>query len=328
MQPFTYVDTPDIAAAGARALHGAEFIAGGTDMLQLLQEGVRRPTAIANINGLPLTNIVREPDGAVRIGALTRLQEAADSAIIREHFAVVAEALDATASPMVRHMATVGGNLLQRTRCLYFRDVATPCNKRQPGSGCSAMEGENRINAILGGSAHCIAVHPSDLPVALITMDAEVLVQHADGADHWVPIEDFHRLPGDTPEIETMLRPGDLIMAVRLPAHAAARRSHYVKVRDRTSFAWALAACAAALRQDEDGVVVDARVAAGGVATKPWRLLEVEQVLLGRKLEHDVIHRAADAAARGATPRPLNAYKVPLLKQTVERALLELGERA
>jgi xanthine dehydrogenase YagS FAD-binding subunit len=328
MQPFTYVAAPDLSAAGARALHGAEFIAGGTDMLQLLQESVRRPKELADINALPISGISREPDGAVRIGALTRLQEAADSPIIREHFAVVAEALDATASPMVRHMATVGGNLLQRTRCLYFRDVSTPCNKREPGSGCSAMEGENRIAAILGGSEHCIAVQPSDLPVALIAMDAEVLVQHADGADHWVPIEDFHRVPGDTPDIETVLRPGDLIMALRLPTHAAGRRSHYVKVRDRASFAWALASCAAALRQDADGTVVDVRLAAGGVATKPWRLPQAEQVLLGHKLDREVIQRAAEAATTGADPRPLNAYKVPLLRQTVERVLLELGEPA
>jgi xanthine dehydrogenase YagS FAD-binding subunit len=328
MQPFTYAQTPDLAIAGARALHGAEFIAGGTDMLQLLQESVRRPKEIADINALPIAGISREPDGAVRIGALTRLQEAADSSVIREHFAVVAEALDATASPMVRHMATVGGNLLQRTRCLYFRDVATPCNKRDPGTGCSAMDGENRINAILGGSEHCIAVQPSDLPVALIAMDAEVLVLHADGADHWVPIEDFHRVPGDTPDIETVLRPGDLIVALRLPQHAAMRRSHYVKVRDRASFAWALASCAAALRQDADGTVVDVRLAAGGVATKPWRLPVAEQVLLGRRLDRELIQRAAEAATTGAAPHPHNAYKVPLLRQTVERALLELGDMA
>jgi xanthine dehydrogenase YagS FAD-binding subunit len=159
-------------------------------------------------------------------------------------------------------------------------------------------------------------------------MDAEVLVQHADGADHWVPIEDFHRVPGDTPDVETVLRQGDLIIALRLPAHATERRSHYVKVRDRASFAWALASCAAALRQDADGTVVDVRLAAGGVATKPWRLPQAEQALLGRKLDRETVRRAAEAATTGAAPRPLNAYKVPLLKQTVERALLELGELA
>lgn len=325
MQPFAYAEAPDAAAAAARAMQGAEFIAGGTDMLQLLQETVRRPDEITDINALPLSGVTEEADGAIRIGALTRLQDAADAPALRRGCAAVAESLDVTASPMVRHMATVGGNLLQRTRCLYFRDVTTPCNKRQPGSGCSAMDGENRINAILGGSGHCIAVHPSDLPVALIVADAEVLVQHADGADHWVPIEDFHTLPGDAPQVETVLRPGDLVMAVRIPSHAAACRSHYVKVRDRASFAWALASCAVALRQDPDGTIVDLRLAAGGVATKPWRLHAAEQALLGRKLDRETARVAAGHAVDGAAPRPGNAYKVPLLKHTVERALLEIG---
>jgi xanthine dehydrogenase YagS FAD-binding subunit len=325
MQPFAYATAPDAAAASAQAMRGATFIAGGTDMLQLLQERVLQPSEITDINGLPVGGVTEEPDGAVRIGALTRLQEAADAAILRSRFTVVAEALDATASPMVRHMATIGGNLLQRTRCLYFRDVTTPCNKREPGSGCSALEGENRINAILGGSEHCIAVQPSDLPVALIAMDAEVLIQHADGAERWVPVEDFHRLPGDTPEIETVLRQGDLILAVRIPAHAALRRSHYLKVRDRASFTWALASAAVALRMDADGRVTEARVAAGGVATKPWRLPRVEQELLGRRLDRDAVRIASVWASEGAAPRPGNAYKAPLLQHTVERAILELG---
>jgi len=325
MQPFAYAAAPDVATVATRAMRGAEFIAGGTDMLQLLQEGVRRPEEITDINGLPLSSVEEEPDGAIRLGTLARLQEVADHATVRQRFAVVAEALEATASPMVRHMATVGGNLLQRTRCLYFRDVTTPCNKREPGSGCSAWDGQNRINAILGGSEACIAVHPSDLPVALIAVDAEVLIRHADGAEHWVPIEDFHRRPGDTPHIETVLRQGDLILAIRIPAHAAGRRSHYVKVRDRASFAWALASAAVALRTDETGTVVEARVAAGGVATKPWRLPQVEQALLGRRLDAAIAAQAAARATEGAAPRHGNAFKVPLLRHTVERALLELG---
>jgi xanthine dehydrogenase YagS FAD-binding subunit len=249
----------------------------------------------------------------------------ADHPALRQRFAVVAEALDATASPMVRHMATVGGNLLQRTRCLYFRDVTAPCNKRLPGSGCAAWDGENRHNAILGGSERCIAVQPSDLPVALIAVDAEVLVQHADGAEHWVPMEAFHTLAGAAPEVETVLRPGDLILAIRIPAHAARRRSHYLKVRDRASFAWALASAAVSLRTEEDGTVAEARIAAGGVATKPWRLPQVEQVLLGRRLDAQTAVAAAARATEGAVPRPGNAYKVPLLQHTVERAILELG---
>jgi xanthine dehydrogenase YagS FAD-binding subunit len=325
MHPFAYAPAADAAAASAAALRGAEFIAGGTDMLQLLQEGVRRPEEIADINRLPLGAIEEEPDGALRLGALVRLQEAADHVALRDRFTVVAEALDATASPMVRHMATVGGNLLQRTRCLYFRDVTTPCNKREPGSGCGAWDGENRHNAILGGSERCIAVQPSDLPVALIAVDAEVLLCQADGAERWVPVEAFHLLPVEHPEIETVLRPGDVILGIRIPAHAARRRSHYVKVRDRASFAWALASAAVALRTADDGTVQEARVTVGGVATKPWRLPEVEQVLLGRRVDAACAAEAATRATEGAAPRPGNAYKVPLLRATVERAILELG---
>jgi xanthine dehydrogenase YagS FAD-binding subunit len=324
MHPFTLTSTSDHAAAAARALAGAEFIAGGTDMLQLLQEDVRRPSEIANLNAMPLAAIAEEADGAIRMGALTKLQDAADHPAIRARFAAVAEALDATASPMGRHMATVGGNLLQRTRCLYFRDVSTPCNKRVPGSGCPAQDGENRINAILGGSEHCIAVQPSDLPVALISVDAEVLVRHADGVEEWLSMEAFHRLPGDTPQIETVLRAGDLVEAVRIPGHAAARRSHYVKVRDRASFAWALASAAVSLRIKDDRIT-EARVAVGGVATKPWRLPQVEDALLGGQLDEATIGRAADLATQEAAPRAGNAYKVPLLRNTVERALRELG---
>jgi xanthine dehydrogenase YagS FAD-binding subunit len=325
MQPFTYVAAADAASAGARALAGAHFIAGGTDMLQLLQENVLQPEALADLGALGLGGITEDPDGAIRIGASTTLQQAADHPVIRERCGVVAQALDATASPMVRHMATVGGNLLQRTRCLYFRDPATPCNKRVPGSGCSALEGENRHNAILGGSEHCIAVQPSDLPVALVAMDAEVHILHADGAERWVPVEDFHRLPGDTPQVETVLRQGDIILGIRIPVHALGRQSHYLKVRDRASFAWALASAAVALRLDDNGRVAELRVVVGGVATKPWRLPQVEQELLGLRLDRDLIAAAAVWASAGAVPRGGNAYKAPLLQHTVERALLELG---
>lgn len=325
MQPFAYAPVADAAGASSRALAGAHFIAGGTDMLQLLQENVLQPPELADLNGLGLSGITEEGDGALRLGALTRLQEAADHPLLRGRCAVAAEALAATASPMVRHMATLGGNLLQRTRCLYFRDVSTPCNKRQPGSGCSALEGENRHNAILGGSEHCIAVQPSDLPVALIALDAEVLLRGAEGAERWVPVEGFHRLPGDTPQIETVMRPGDVILAIRIPAHAMRWRSHYVKVRDRASFAWALCSAAVALRLDEEGRVAELRVAAGGVATKPWRLMRVEQELLGQRLDRDRVRLAAVWASEGAVTRPGNAYKAPLLQHSVERALLELG---
>ena len=328
MQPFAYTTAADEATAGTMARQGAMFIAGGTDILQLLQEGVCRAELVVDINALPYAGISEEFDGGVRIGALTRLQDAADSPILQSRCTVVAEALAATASPMVRHMATIGGNLLQRTRCLYFRDVTTPCNKREPGSGCPAQDGENRINAILGGSEHCIAVQPSDLPVALVSLDAEVQIRRADGALHWFNMEDFHLCPGSSPERETVLQAGDLVVAVRIPGHATARRSHYVKVRDRASFAWALASAAVAVHRQEDGTVSDIRIAVGGVATKPWRLRQVEQELLGHPFSAERIAAAAALSTTATAPRSGNAYKVLMLRHTVERALLEVGGKA
>ena len=327
MNRFDYVRAGTVAEAVQAFGAGARFIAGGTNLIDLMKYEVEKPGRLIDITRLPLDQIEDHGNG-LRLGALATNAKVAYDDRVTERYPLLRNAILAGASAQLRNAASTGGNLLQRTRCYYFYDVATPCNKREPGTGGSAMDGENRINAILGGSEHCIAVQPSDLPVALIAMDAEVLVLHADGADHWVPIENFHRLPGDTPDIETVLRPGDLIVALRLPQHAATRRSHYVKVRDRASFAWALASCAAALRQDADGTVEDVRLAAGGVATKPWRLPDAEQVLLGRRLDRDLIRRAAEAAATGAAPRALNAYKVPLLRQNVERALLELGDMA
>jgi xanthine dehydrogenase YagS FAD-binding subunit len=232
----------------------------------------------------------------------------------------------ATASPQVRNMATVGGNLLQRTRCLYYRDVTTPCNKREPGSGCPAQHGNNRINAILGGSEHCIAVQPSDLAVALLAVDAEVVVVRRDG-ERTVPLDRFYRLPGNTPHIETDLQPGDLITGVWIPIASAGRRSHYLKVRDRASFEWALASCAVSIGLDGD-TVLEARVSAGGVATKPWRLHQVEDALVGRKLDAVTIAAASRLSAEGAHTHPHNAYKVPLLEATVARALEELRSAA
>jgi xanthine dehydrogenase YagS FAD-binding subunit len=262
------------------------------------------------------------PDG-VRIGALTRMAEVADDGRIQEAFPVVAQALLLSASAQVRNMASIGGNLLQRTRCLYFRDVATPCNKRQPGSGCPARDGANRMNAILGTSLHCIAAYPGDLAVALVALDAEVEVSGARG-QRKVPVEDLHRLPGDTPQIETVLEPGELITAVLIPASDHAKRSHYLKVRDRASFEFAVTSAAVALDAD-GGMIHQARVAVGGVATKPWRLRQVEVALLGRPLDADVIKAAAERASDGAQPRSRNAFKVELLKRTVERALCRVG---
>jgi xanthine dehydrogenase YagS FAD-binding subunit len=324
MVPFAYTAVADPALAVRRAAEGkgVEFIAGGTDMLQLLQEGVRAPAELVDINGVGFDDVSLAVDG-MRIGAMARLADVADSPALRERFPVVAEALQESASPQVRNMATVGGNLLQRTRCLYFRDVTTPCNRREPGTGCSALEGQNRINAVLGGSPHCIAAYPGDLAVALIAVDAEVVVTGPDG-ERTILVENLHRLPGGTPEIETALRPGDLITAIWIPLSAAGRRSHYLKVRDRATFEWALASAAVSLGLEGERVL-EARVAAGGVGTKPWRIPDVEAMLVGERLDRDLARRAGERAADGAEPRGQNAFKVPLLKRTVERALLRVG---
>jgi xanthine dehydrogenase YagS FAD-binding subunit len=322
--PFAYAVAPSARAAVARVgrMRGADFIAGGTDMLQLLQEGVRAPVELIDINRLPLAGIDVGPAGA-RIGALARMADVADDRRIQEQFPVVAQALLASASAQVRNMASIGGNLLQRTRCLYFRDIATPCNKREPGSGCPAQDGENRLNAILGVSPHCIATYPGDLAVALVAVDAEVQITGAAG-ERTVSIEHLHRVPGDTPHVETVLEPGDLLTAVLIPASRPSTRSHYLKVRDRASFEFALVSAAVAL-DTEGGTIRHARVAAGGVATKPWRLRQVEDALIGRSVHVDVFRAAAERAGDGAEPRRWNAFKVELLERTVERALQTTG---
>jgi xanthine dehydrogenase YagS FAD-binding subunit len=324
MHPFAYVAVSDPNAAVERARQGAgiDFIAGGTDMLQLLQEGVRSPRELVDITGIGFEDVSVAVDG-MRIGALARLSDVADDPEVRERFPVVSEALQESASPQVRNMATVGGNLLQRTRCLYFRDAAMPCNRREPGSGCPAQEGENRVNAILGGSPHCIAAYPGDFAVALIAVDAEVVVAGSAG-ERTILVENLHRLPGDTPHIETVLAPGDLITAIWIPVAAAGRRSGYLKVRDRATFEWAVTSAAISIGMDGEEVI-EARVAVGGVGTKPWRLPHVEEVLVGRRLDRDLARAAGERAADGAEPRGRNAFKVPLLRKTVERAILRVG---
>ena len=324
MTPVAYAAATSEAAAVARVARGqgAEFIAGGTDMLQLLQERVRAPAELIDINRLPLTGIEVGPGGA-RIGALARMADVAGHPGIRAQFPAVSEALLLSASAQVRNMASIGGNLLQRTRCLYFRDVTTPCNRREPGRGCSALEGQNRLHAILGGSPHCIAVYPGDLAVALVALDASVHVRGAAG-ERVMAIEGLHRVPGDTPHVETVLEPGDLITAVTIPGGPDTRRSHYFKVRDRASFEFALASVAVALVMD-GGVVREVRVAAGGVATTPWRLRPVEETLAGRPLTPEVVRQAAARSIEGAQPREHNAFKLTLLPRTVERALRAVG---
>lgn len=323
MEPFAYASAASADAAIARAAGGgAEFIAGGTDMLQLLQERVRAPAELVDINELPLRGIERRGD-QFRIGALTRMAELADHGEIRAHFPAVAEALLASASGQVRNMASVGGNLLQRTRCLYFREVATPCNKRQPGSGCPAQEGQNRINAILGGSSHCIATHASDLAVALVAFGAEIETQ-GPRAMRRLALDTLYRLPGDTPHIETVLEPGELITAVSLPISDAARRSAYLKIRDRGSFEWAVVSVAAGLALEGDRIR-EARLAVGGVATKPWRLPDVEAALRGRAASAALFREAASRAGEGAVLRAGNGFKLELMRRAVARALEQVG---
>ena len=324
MFPFRYERGRDVASVVASAARdpSAEFLAGGTDMLQLLKDDIRHPSRLIDVTRLPdLDRIDAGPKG-LRLGALVKMSDAADDPHVRANYPVIAEALLASASPQLRNMATIGGNLLQRTRCVYFRDHGTACNKREPGSGCAAINGENRLHAVLGCGAHCIATHPSDLAVALVVLEAVVVTERAGGGRR-IAIDDFFLLPGDTPQRETVLDPGELIVAVEIPALACAWRSHYRKVRDRASFEFALSSAAVAV-DIEDGAVRDARIALGGVATKPWRAHEAERALIGQPLSEATFERAADQALAGAQPAAQNGFKIPLAQRTLVRALSHL----
>ena len=326
MHPFTYARASDAVEASQLAREpGSEIIAGGTDMMQLLKDEVRRPRRLVDITALPWRAIEVSAAG-LRLGALARMGDVADDPRVREHYPVVAEALLASASPQVRNMATIGGNLLQRTRCVYFRDHGTACNKRDPGSGCAALDGENRLHAVLGGSDHCVATHPSDLAVALVALDAVVIVQ-GPGGERRVALEQFHLLPGDTPQHENVLAPGDIIAAVEVPAAPWARRSHYRKVRDRASFEFALASAAVAL-DISSGTIREARIALGGVGTKPWRAREAEAALAGAPADNARFQTAAARALEGARPLAQNAFKVELAQRTLVRALTTVSEGA
>ena len=332
MHPFTLERPRDLAAALAlRAQAGrndapAEYIAGGTDMVQLLQEYVRRPDRLVSLAGLLDNSIEVGPQG-LRLGAAATMAEVASHPALVEQYPVISEALLESASPQVRNQATMGGNLLQRTRCPYFRDVGyAACNKREAGSGCSAIDGENRWHAVLGTSENCIAAHPSDLAVALVALDAAVEVRGSAG-QRTVPLVDFHRLPGDTPHIETVLEPGEVIAAITVPASPAARRSHYLKVRDRASFEFAVVSAAVALDMDGDRVR-QARIALGGVGTKPWRVPQVEQALAGASLDPEALRSAAARAAEGARGWGHNNFKIELMQRTIVRAVETAGARA
>jgi xanthine dehydrogenase YagS FAD-binding subunit len=332
MHPFTLERPRDLATAMAfRAQAGrtdapAEYIAGGTDMVQLLQEYVRRPERLVSLTGLLDSRIEVGPQG-LRLGAAATMADVAAHAAVMEQFPVISEALLESASPQVRNQATMGGNLLQRTRCPYFRDVAyAACNKRDPGSGCAAVGGENRWHAVLGTSDHCIAAHASDLAVALIALDAAIEVR-APAGQRTVPLMDFHRVPGDTPHIETGLEPGEVIAAITVPASPAARRSHYLKVRDRASFEFAIVSAAVALEMDGDRIR-QARVALGGVGTKPWRVPRVEAALAGARLDPATLRVAAALAAEGARGYGHNDFKIELMQRAVVRAVETAGARA
>jgi xanthine dehydrogenase YagS FAD-binding subunit len=322
MQSFAYQRPLDVAGAVAAAQEaGTRFIGGGTNLLDLMKGGVEKPTTLIDVTQLPLGEIRETGDGGLAIGALVRNSDVADHGLVRTRYPLLSQALVAGASGQLRNMATVGGNLMQRTRCYYFVDPGfAACNKRTPGSGCAAREGHNRIHAIFGASDACIAVNPSDMSVALAALDATVRVVGPRG-ERRVAFADFHRLPGSAPERDTTLEPGELILDVELPPSTAlAERSHYLKIRDRASYAFALVSVAAAL-DVRDGRVVDARIALGGVAHKPWRAREVEAALKGKPLTAKNVDDAAKLIARDAHPVRDNRFKVDLARRAIVRAV-------
>jgi xanthine dehydrogenase YagS FAD-binding subunit len=323
MNTFDYVRPTTVRdAVAAAAEPGAAYLAAGTNLLDLMKGNITRPRKLVDISHLPdLDGIADLPDGSVRIGALVRNADLARDRNFARRFPAVAEALLSGASAQLRNAATVGGNLLQRTRCAYFYDVATACNKRNPGAGCDARGGDNRLQAVMGWSESCIATHPSDLCVPLVALDAVVEIEGKAGKRE-IPLETLHRLPGNTPQHESVLEPGELIVAVRLPAEAARFAAHarYLKVRERTSYAFAVVSAAAALRL-EGGTIAEARLALGGVAAKPWRARDAEKILVGARADASSFRRAAEAALAEAKPSGDNGFKVELARRIVARAL-------
>ncbi|CAM5568149.1 MULTISPECIES: FAD binding domain-containing protein [Streptomyces] len=326
MREFDYQRAHDVA--GAVALLGADpdtrYLGGGTNLVDLMKTGVERPARLVDIRELPLDEIETTPEGGLRIGATVTNGDLAAHPEVRRRYPALAQAVLAGASGQLRNMATVGGNLLQRTRCGYFTDVTQPCNKRVPGSGCPAVQGEHHNHAILGASDHCVAVHPSDMAVALTAFDAVVRFETADGPGQ-VPLADFYLPVGDTPHRETALPPGALITGVTLPPAPVAARSRYRKVRERASYAFAIGSLAAAL-DVRDGVVQDARLALGAVASRPWRAVAAERVLTGAPATAETYAAAADAELAAARPLPHNGYKVDLVRNLVVAVLTELAE--
>jgi xanthine dehydrogenase YagS FAD-binding subunit len=327
MRPLSYARADDVEAAVALVGGdpGSAFLAGGTTEVDLIRAGVERPDRLVDINDLPLATVEAPSDGGLRIGALARMTDVARTPAVVERFPAISQALLLGASEQLRNMASMGGNLRQRVRCPYLRDGVSPCNKREPGSGCSALDGLNRGHAILGTSDHCIATHPSDVAVALVAFDAVVRTVGPSGPNE-MPIDDFFLLPGDTPQREHPLEHGELIVGIDVPEHELGRRSLYLKFRDRQSYEFALVSVAAAL-DVRDGEVADVRLALGGVGTKPWRARAAESRLLGGPANPAAFADAAGAELAAAEVREHNAFKVPLAQRAVVRALTQALDR-
>jgi xanthine dehydrogenase YagS FAD-binding subunit len=323
MKPFEYSRATDPAAA-VKALatrKEGRYLAGGTNLLDIMKDDIVSATHLVDLTRLDLTEI-RETDEGLSLGALAKNSDTANHPLVRKNYPLLSQAMLAAASAQIRNMATNGGNILQRTRCPYFYDTGTPCNKRQPGSGCGALEGLNRMHAIFGASEHCVAVHPSDMAVALAALEAKVRVKGPDGKERLIAFGDFHRLPGDHPERDTNLEHGELITAIELPKPLFPEHTYYLKVRDRASYAFALVSVAAAL-EIKDGVIKTARLALGGVAHKPWRNEAAEEILSGEKPAAATFEKAAEAVMNGAKALEHNRFKIELGKRAIVRALVK-----
>ena len=320
MNTFTFerVARATDAASAVAARPDAMFLAGGTTLVDLMKVDVLTPVSVVDVRRLGLSSI-DVSDHAIVVGAAVTNSQLAWHPVVRDRYPVLSEAILSGATTQIRNMATVAGNILQRTRCPYFRDVHASCNRRQPGSGCEALDGFNRGHAVLGVSDHCIATHPSDMCVAMTVLDADIRTLRPDGTTRSIPFRDFHRAPGDTPHIEVALEHGELITHVVLPDLPAARRSHYLKVRDRASYEFSLASAAVVLDLDGD-TIRSARLGLGGVATKPWRAIEAERMLTGRKASEETFRNAAEIALTGAVAREHNRFKIELAKRTIVRA--------
>ncbi|TDN36400.1 xanthine dehydrogenase family protein subunit M [Hymenobacter sp. UV11] len=325
MNNFSYTQAASTkeATAAKAADKQAAFIGGGTTLIDLMKSDIEEHSLLIDINRLSMLGI-ENPATGLRIGALERMSDVGEHPLVVQNYPVISQSLLASASPQLRNMASMGGNLLQRTRCGYFRDTAFPCNKRVPGSGCPAQTGDNRTLAILGGSTSCIATHASDLAVALVALEAKLTLESPKGTTRTVPLADFYKLPGSTPNIENHLAPGELITAITVPAAAHARKSHYLKVRDRASYAYALVSAAVGL-DVQGGTIRSARVALGGVGTVPWRVPAVEKYLVGKPATEDNFRAAAALAVRDAKPYEHNKFKLELAQRTIVRALLEVA---